>query len=538
MGFISKQVKENKSFTNHNWQEFFVEIPLIDGSKILHQVLMNNLLLVKSERLFGLEPTFKITSLVYSEEVFSKMFTKTLLALFKENLYAQNLENSDAILRFVEESHQKPELKSQFYILKAKAHLLRNDLDAAYGSVTKACETYQFNPKIYEFLSEILFRFLLHQEELIQSREEFILRDFFDSLYRMLLSNYQKYENRVFSSILILFTIYSEHLGAIIKTLQTFFAKLPTNFLRAHFYEIALYFNDEVLKAIYERLCQSQLLEFYYILATFHYAVNSESQRATEFFLPNEDNEKSDPSKAERIKTRTTHLNMFSGAVDILKNYLPRQTFMLNSLSDMADNIVKEIDLDIMIYIRVFIDEAYDTSKANKQILQKLVSRENSLADPIEELRNLKISPEERFYKLITLLEKHLAEKKDRIGETYLAKELLDSNTIFFPLTSKNLLYIDSSNIFDEYRISPLVKTVEYNDNYALSLSIFSKSAKKRKMLIIPKMRQNLIDNLLYDQLSLKSGEIFMNDPRTSDTYTNKPQNLLFASKTWLCTLK
>ena len=50
-------------------------------------------------------------------------------------------------------------------------------------------------------------------------------------------------------------TLYSEQLTSIIKTLQAFFTKLPTNFLRVHFYEIALFFNDEVLKSIYERLC-------------------------------------------------------------------------------------------------------------------------------------------------------------------------------------------------------------------------------------------------------------------------------------------
>lgn len=532
---IFKLSRESKNHTNYNWNEYLFEIPLIDGGKILQQVLMNNLYLLRSERLFGIEPSFKLNTIIYNNDVFSKLFTKTLLLLFKENLFANNEENAAIIMKYIEENDIKPELKSQYYIIDAKVSLTKNNLEKAYISVTKACELCQFNPKIYEFLSEILFRFFLHQEDLIQSREEFILKDFFDSLYRMLLSNYQKYESKVFSSILILFTIYSDHLGTIIKTLQGFFAKLPTNFLRSHFYEIALYFNDEVLKAIYERLCQSQLLEFYYILGTFHNAVKSESARATDYFMPVNENEGED---SVRVKNRTTHLNMFRGAVDILKNYLPRQTFMLNSLADMADNLAKEIDLDVMIYIRALIDDAYDTGKANKNLMMKLVNRENSLCEPIDELRNLKITTEERFYRLIKLFEKHLEEKKDRIGQTVLAKELLDSNTIFFPSTSKNLIYIDNSNSFDEYRISPLVKTIEFNDNYAFSLNIFAKSTKKRKILIFPKMHQNLIDNLLYDQLSIKTGEIFMNDPRTFEAYTNKPQNLIYASNAWMCTLK
>ena len=538
----------NGGFGQITTHDSLYDILLVNDKKIMQSVLLNNLLLLKSERLFGLEPTFNLNNLVYSDESFSKMLIKTLTVLYKENLYAENYKNADTILRYVEEQdfksnhsdikNQQTLFKTQYYLLKAKSLLTKNDLNEANNYVSKAYELYPYNPKIYEYQAEILFRSFLEDESFIKSKDEALMKEFFDSLYRMLLSNYQKYEIKVFSMILILFTLYSDQLTPIIKTLQSFFSKLPTNFLRVHFYEIALFFNDEVLKAIYERLCQSQLLEFYYILATFHFAVNAESQKSSEFFTLNEQIIGENDIRNLRIKSRTTHINMFKGAVEILTNYLPRQIFMLNVLGEMADSVIQETDLDIMMYIRVIIEEAYETSKVNKDLLYKLCNRENALSGPISDLRAEKITPEERFYKLIQLLDQHLVEKKDRIGEKIIAKELLDSNTIYFPLTSKNYLYIDTSNLFDEYKLSPHVKTVEHNDNYALSVDIFSRSGKKRKMLIQPKMSQNLIDNLLYDQLTTKSGELFMNDVRTTDTYPNKQQHLLFASRNWYCSLK
>jgi hypothetical protein len=527
--------------------EHLSEVPLANGGRMMQSVLLNNLQLLKTERLFGLQPTFDLDSLVYSEDGLGRMLNRTLMVLFKESLYAMRDSHAEAILRFVEEQDAKlatADLKSQhavfktqFYLMKAKSLLLQNSLEEANHFVSLAYEAYPYNPKIYDYVSEILFRMFLEDESLIKSRDESLIKDFFDSLYRVLLSNYQKHENRVFSVILILFTVYADHLGQIIKTLQSFFSKLPTNFLRVHFYEIALFFNDDVLKAIYERLCQSQLLEFYYILATFHFAVNSENQKTTEFFVSGSDNGRAD-DKHPQVRNRVTHINMFKGAVDILTNYLPRQIFMLNMLGEMAESVVQETDLDIMMYIRVIIDEAYDTAKANKHLLLKLCNRENALNGPIAELRQEKIPPEERFFKLIQLLDRYLVEKKDRVGQKVTAKELLDANTIFFPLNSRNLLFIDTSNMFEEYRLSPTIKTVEFNDNYALSIDMFSKASKKRKMLVLPKMNQNLIDNLMYDQLSLKAGEMFMNDPRTCENYHNKTQNLLFASRNWYCCLR
>lgn len=515
------------------------EIALRGGATVLQTVLLNHLLLMKNERLFGVPPTFPLDQVVYSEANLSKLSAKALVCLYKENLYAGKEANAALVLAAARASPmKKEELRSLFPITRARVALQQNRLREAFEAVGEAVAVCQFNPKINDCLAEILFRSFLQDEGRFKQASDFVLRDFFDALHRMLFFNYQKYENRVFSSILVLFTVYLDSLGPINKILKPFFERLSPNFLRSHFYEIALCFSDDVLKIIYERLCSSQLLEFYYIFDTFTFGVNSEENPNTDFFCVSDERPGAEAVRSPRVTHRIKHKEMFKNAVNILKNYLPRQTCMLNALGDMANLVVKETGLDALILCRAIIDECYDTGKVNRTLLMTLCNRDNALEAQVEALRNSSLEPQARLYQLIKTLEKYMAERPEVVGAAYLSKDLLEVNTILFPFAPKSLLYVDTSNQFDEYRISPYVRTVEHNDTYALQLDIFARGSKKRKMLMVPKTRQNLIDNLLFDQLCSKVAEVLMNDQRSFDPFKSRPQNLLFASHSWVLMLR
>jgi hypothetical protein len=523
-------------------------IPLKDGSSILNVAIINKLFVVKSERLFGIpQPPSSIINLIeYNSQTFGNLHTRVLLSLYKECLYANMHTEANSILDFM--AGNRDEIRTQFLGIAARVALNQNRLEDAFRFSREAGTASQLNPKFYECLSEVLFRMFLRDSQLFVATNESILKDFFDSLQRILAFSYQKSESRIFGIILTLFTIFQDRLQSMNRILPSFLTRLPPNFLRAHFYEIALCFSDDVLKIIYERLCHTQLLEFYYVFDTFTYGVNSETDPKTDFFHPDvPDDEKADmadgrsPTDANRqnsLASRTKHKDMFNGAVRILKDYLPRQTCMLNDLGTMANNIVSELELDVLILIRGIIDDAYDTGRANRRLLHKLVERDNNFWQPIQNLREKPEEASARFYSLICFLEQALWERRDYLNRSTLAQSLLRVNTIFYPLAPKNLLYIDSSNVFEEYRISPLIHPVEHNDSFALQLDVFSRSFRKQKLLMVPKTRQNLIDNLIFDQLSSKVSELIISDPRATDSYRGKSQNLLYALPSWIIMIR
>lgn len=539
MSFGVRLFRENRLANGQPIQEVLSELVLTNKQPILQQTLVNNLLLMRTERLFGVPPTFSLDLVPYTDETFDKMVLRSLLCLYKENLSAGNTANADAIIAYIRETNtRKGDQKSQFHVIRSKIALQQNRLEDAWLAVKEAMQCSPINPKINDCLSEILFRSFLDDESLFNVANEQLIRDFFDALHRMLLSNYHKYENKIFSVILVLFSLYSSKLVEINKVLASFFGRLSPNFLRSHFYEIALCFSDDVLKIIYEKLCGSQLLEFSYIFDTFTFGVNSEADPTTEFYVSADGNQQVEVPRGIRAKERIKHQDMFNKAISILKNYLPRQTCMLDTLANAANELTVELDLDIMILIRALIDECYDTGKVNRQLLLRLCNRDNSLYQPIELLRNESLEPNERLYKLIKLLEKALFERQSVIGESRLARKLLEVNTIFFISGSKSLLYIDGSNQLEEYRVSPYIKSVEHNDTFALQLDIFSRDSKKRKLLMIPKTSQNLIDNLLFEQLNFKASELFVSDPHTFEIYKGRTQGMLFASKAWILSVR
>ncbi len=543
MNKLSKYIEESKGFTNSNIDLIVASnsrISLMDGSKVFEQVFVNDLIVTKIERKIGVPISLKLNEISYSPEALNKIYSKVLYKLYKENLTGGNHTNCSAILDQAS-TIVSPEIKSEFYVRRAK-HLIKSDqINDALDSISDAYKACSYNGKLYvqlfEALSKAFFFFSQPQEEINQ----FWVSDFFESMFKILYFDYGRYANKVFYNLLCVVTMQKNTGINFSDKLKNFILRSPAKFLRSHFYEIGLFFDETVVKSAYERLCQSNLHEFYYILANLTIGVKSEIERNEE--IQNAKNRNINPpstltgSLHEKRKIYH-HDEIWYEAVKILTNYLPRKILLVDFLDEMASKITRELEINSKITSKIIIEEVYRVGNISGDLMKELTRQQPSIEAIIDELRTTDMTKQARLLSLINLLEKNLEEAKVNIGKKIFEERLMKNSKIVLERISKNLIKIDSSNVFEEYEVSPYIKIISKDETFGLSLKLSSRSQKSKSLLILPRSGQNLLDNLLYGKIQTLLGELYLPNIRTFQTYAHQEKNLLFLSKRWYASEK
>jgi hypothetical protein len=535
---LSRFVEENRNFSNSQIELLgsnTARILLNDGTRIPEQVLVNELLMTKIERKIGAPISLKLNEINYSAESLSKVCSKVLCKLFKENLANGNNQNSDVIF-LVAMTNNSPEIRSDFHVRRAKHFVKHDQINDALEAIAEAYKTCSYNGKLYvqlfEALSKAFFFFSKPEEDINQ----YWVSDFFDSMFKILYFDYGRYANKVFYNLLCVVTMQRNTDIPFGDKLKNFILRSPAKFLRTHFYEIGLFFDETVVKSAYERLCQSNLHEFYYILANLTIGVKSEISREKELraYMEKDMVAPSTLSFGAHSNRRLFyHEEIWKEAVKILTNYLPRKILLVKSLHKIASKIFKETGIESRMTAKMIIEEVYKVGNISGALIKDICRQQPALEEVIDDLRSQNISRQERLMSLLQILDQNFNDVKPFVGKKIFEESLISNSKIVLERMSKNLIKIDASNMFDEFEVCPYVKIIQREDTYGLSLKLGSRSQKKKTLLILPRGGHNLVDNLIHGKLQTLLGEIYLPNIRTHQSYAHTERNLLFLSKKW-----
>lgn len=516
MNSLSNYYEQNKTIANS--LESIVgencQIILKDGNKLFEQQLISLSQIFKLERKnksFFLE---FLSNISYSSETLRSLSAPVLYMLFKENSRAGNIKESAAILE-IAISTTSPEITSQFLSKKAKMLLEDGLIEESLNSISSAQRFSPYNGKIYKILFELLSKALMSNQILSENIEAYWFGEFFDSMFKTLHFDFNHYSNKVFQSLFPVTALYRKS-NIFLEKLKSFVLRCPAKFLRSHFHQLTLYLDDVIAKSAYERLCQSNLHDFYFILAHLTSAVKSIS----------------DEEKKEEINLHY-HVNIWQEAIKILANYLPRKVILVENLEMLVNKAIIQKGLDAKISAGFLINEIQRLGFVPDDLITTLCTQMPSLNSFLEELRNQQLSKPERLVIFVSKLQEIFEEGQIEVGCKMIESKLLCSGQLVLEKINKNFLVYEYSCEFEEFNLMPQIEIIYEQGTYGVKIYGISKNQICKSFLILPKNGQKLIDNILFDKIKSIFSDIFIRDHKTFSLFTLSLIKPLFISVNW-----